>query len=57
MCVLEDIAAGDRFRDPRCVGASQETTVKERVAFLRMAEEGLLEDMREVGTRKHATTY
>lgn len=24
----------------RCVGASQETTVKERVAFLRMAEEG-----------------
>lgn len=31
-----------------CVGASQETTVKERVAFLRMAEEGLLADMRYV---------
>ena len=29
------------------MGALQETTVKERVAFLRMAEEGLLSDMRE----------
>ncbi|CAK9070848.1 unnamed protein product [Durusdinium trenchii] len=39
-----------------CVGASQETTVKERVAFLRMAEEGLLEDMREVDLQAMASS-